>query len=639
MMPRTKAENRKGILVVFDEAGGLDVSSVDASDFSVDGQTPTSVTVVDVIEDSEENPSSSDRRAQEVFLTMGSNLPSNGKNSDGAKLEVTLTGTVRDIAGNSAGSGSEELTDGIPPAITVLVDDADLFAQKKVTVEVAVDETLKEAPQLLVYRSLGAATVEKGPELRMDSTGARDYEKVIDISKDSTVPMDDEASLINIAVRATDVASNTDTKGSTSDWSDSGAITFQLDPELNDSLEPAFTVAGKQIYGGKILNSNSEVGEDDAEVEVVDPLLITVDFGRECGKGILDGGKDGCQAGGEEKEYRGDTHKTVELSEVAVDVDLDDGGSAEPEFTMSSSDNIVYTLSIRNPPVGDYTISFRAADEAGNVSLNPGAAIADTIESEFVVKAAVPTELQLSPGWNLISLPFQPSNPGINSVLPSTHPASLVMSYDNASGLWVVSRRDAETGMFTGDVRQMVATTAYFVFTDSLDPIKLIRPGLATAAAAPAIPSAIAVKAGWNLLPVLTYQSPLPGDPPGTGGVSADDYLGALRNSQGDAAWLRALLWDTTSQTWKSVAPKETVTLSFGAENPCTNDTLDPIAVANGVEPCQAEQTDNFKDSGTGLEKDGEFEEGETVVMERHLPLGAGLWLWSTIDSVIFPTS
>ena len=199
---------------------------------------------------------------------------------------------------------------------------------------------------------------------------------------------------------------------------------------------------------------------------------------------------------------------------MGVDVDLADGGGAEPEFTISSSDNIIYTLSIRNPPVGDYTVSLKATDEAGNVSLSAGTAIADTIESEFVVKAAVPTELSLSPGWNLISLPFNPSNPGINSVLPSTHPASLVMSFQNDTGLWVVSRRDAETGMFTGDVRQMVATTAYFVFTDSLDPIKLIRPGLATAAAAPAVPSAIAVKAGWNLIPVLTYQSPLPGTRP-----------------------------------------------------------------------------------------------------------------------------
>ena len=62
-MPKTKAENRKGILVVFDEEGGLDVSSVDASDFSVDGKTPTSVTVVDVFEDSKGNPSAKNRKA------------------------------------------------------------------------------------------------------------------------------------------------------------------------------------------------------------------------------------------------------------------------------------------------------------------------------------------------------------------------------------------------------------------------------------------------------------------------------------------------------------------------------------------------------------------------------------------------
>ena len=33
----------------------------------------------------------------------------------------------------------------------------------------------------------------------------------------------------------------------------------------------------------------------------------------------------------------------------------------------------------------------------------------------------------------------------------------------------------------------------------------------------------------------------------------------------------------------------------------------------------------------------GEFDGDDTVVMERHLPLGSGLWVWSTIDSVIFP--
>ena len=47
----------------------MDVSTVDATDFSVDGVTPVSVTVVDVFEDSQPDPSSSARRPQEVFLT------------------------------------------------------------------------------------------------------------------------------------------------------------------------------------------------------------------------------------------------------------------------------------------------------------------------------------------------------------------------------------------------------------------------------------------------------------------------------------------------------------------------------------------------------------------------------------------
>ena len=193
-------------------------------------------------------------------------------------------------------------------------------------------------------------------------------------------------------------------------------------------------MAGNQIFDGKLLGARDVASSDDAEIEVVDPLLITIDFSRQCSDTAVTvggEGKAGCADGGEAKEYAGDTHKTVELSGIDVDVDLSDGGSANPEPTISTSDNIVYTLSISNPPVGDYTVSFKATDDAGNVSLT-GAALAETISSEFVVKAAVPTELSLSPGWNLISLPFQPSNPGINSVLPSTHPASLVMSFENA---------------------------------------------------------------------------------------------------------------------------------------------------------------------------------------------------------------
>ena len=97
--------------------------------------------------------------------------------------------------------------------------------------------------------------------------------------------------------------------------------------------------------------------------------------------------------GGEAKEYSGDTHKTVELSDVGVDVDLDDGHEREPEFTRAAPT----TSSTRSPYATRRSATTRCrsrpTDEAGNVSKSAGTAIADTIESEFTVKAAVPTEL------------------------------------------------------------------------------------------------------------------------------------------------------------------------------------------------------------------------------------------------------
>ncbi len=55
-------------------------------------------------------------------------------------------------------------------------------------------------------------------------------------------------------------------------------------------------------------------------------------------------------------------------------------------------------------------------------------------------------------------------------MIPEDHPITLVMTFDGAEGVWLFSRRDAETGLFTGDVAAMTATNAYFVNTESFVP-------------------------------------------------------------------------------------------------------------------------------------------------------------------------
>ena len=90
----------------------------------------------------------------------------------------------------------------------------------------------------------------------MDNTASQAYEVDIDISKDATVPQPNQAALINVVVNATDVASKQrlEEVGDDDDWTQSGAFTFQLDPELNNSMDPAFTVAGNEIFDGKMLD-------------------------------------------------------------------------------------------------------------------------------------------------------------------------------------------------------------------------------------------------------------------------------------------------------------------------------------------------------------------------------------------------
>jgi hypothetical protein len=562
----------KNILVLFDEAGGLDVDSIDPSDFTVDGLVPTSAIVVDILEDSEVTPSSSSRRPQEVYLTMGDSIASN------KKPKIALVGTVKDVAGNTADADTVTAVDGMPPKFTITVSKD--YDEKDSTITITVDETLVSAPVLTLTAQASKTTVGGSASTpTLTATGAQSYEKKIKIGD---APGANTARKIVVQVSGSDASplANAGTGGS-SDPSSTSAVSFQLDNELNNSRDPKFTVAGTAIFRNGNLGDGSG---DDTEIEGVDPLLITVGFNYDCDD-------DDCASGGEKTEYSGDTHKTVTLSKYEVEVVASDGSKTKPDVSLSTTDNITFTISVSNPPIGDYTVTLNAEDEAGNVSTTAGASVATEIEAEFEVIAAKPVKLALNPGWNLISLPFQPSNPSLNSVIAADHPISLVMAFDNTNSTWAVSRRDADSGLFTGDVTTMAAATGYFVFTNSLEPLSVLRPGLATAAAAPAQPPAITVNQGWNLVPVLSNTVPLPE------GLDADTYFGTLVNKSGTTAWLMALSWQTATQTWLSVSPN--------------------VAAAASHNRCPSEASGNLK---------------------PQVCIGEGLWLWSTMDQgVIIP--
>ena len=570
-----------------DNAGsGLDPASVTPGAFTVSSNSVSSVLVV----------------GNSVYLSLASNLGP----SDQPSI-VIASASITDKAGNAYGGGRiSKAADGLGPNLG-LSESADL-SKEKVTVTITTDEQLASLPTVRLGRVINsdgdvvndgdqeciyAAVPDPDGDPATDD-GLPRVVRDVDVAQDGTVscaaPADADPVLdsgygsaptpsevagqpagspnpsqtaalaysyavttstanptegegagggkYNVYVTGVDTqhAENLGNAGHASDANNSAAFTFQLDTNLNGGGDPVVTVSDA--------TATASAG-DAPDVEAVDPMIVTVDWKGEAG------------------EYPGDSYKTVTLTSAVLKVTFGDGSSESTTFNLttdvSSADWVKYTIPILNPKVGAYTLTVKGEDSAGNASETAGHS------ASWNVVAAKPVNIALEPGWNLISLPFQPGNPAVNSVIPANHPVDIVMTFDNASQTWMVSRRDAETGLFVGDIVVMTANTAYFVRTDKFQAIRVLRPPLATAAAAPPPPPAIPVVEGWNLVPIVSNDIPTPKS------IAADDYFGTL----GSDGWLKALTFNTLLRTWTSVSPGQTENLD-GTDTVGDTDVLTP---------------------------------------------------------------
>ena len=82
-------------------------------------------------------------------------------------------------------------------------------------------------------------------------------------------------------------------------------------------------------------------------------MIVTVDFSQEG------------------KEYSRDSYRTVELTSATLKVTFTDGTSDTKTFNLtteiSSPDSVKFTIPLLNPKIGDYTLTVKAQDTAGNV--------------------------------------------------------------------------------------------------------------------------------------------------------------------------------------------------------------------------------------------------------------------------------
>ncbi len=594
----TKAK-KDSIQITFIDAGGLDTATVTASAFQVSGNTVESVLVVDTAGKSLAATETKAANSFLVFLTLGTDLGSS------AKPAITIaSGVIRDRAGNAYGGDTIRAVDRLGPNLSLDKDKA--LSNEKVKITISSDEQLGAAPQLWVTKvttNAGAAERDTEPNVSASPVTALSYSYTADVGNLGRGEY-------NVYAEGSDTQNqnNKGAAGNSSAANTASSFTFELDDQLNGGDDPVVSVSDKKaVYGSAT----------QPEVESVDPMIVTVDFKDETG------------------EYTRDSYRTVTLTSASLKVSFADGTSTTNALDLttdvSSPDNIQFTIPLLNPKVGSYELTVKAMDEAGN-NRKDGSGTAQSLTSKWKVVAPKPVNIPLSPGWNLISLPFQPANPAINSVIPANHPARIVMTYDNLSQVWMVSRRDAETGLFTGDITVLTANTAYFIQTEKFLPLALLRPALATAAAAPPPPPAITVVKGWNLVPIVSNDIPTPA------GIAADDYFGTLKSGSG-SGWLKALTFNTLNRTWISVTPGATEVVNHGGTNPCTGRAVGTDAdksandkVEGNAEPCQALAFIDKSDP-----KDAVFNDGDSVTLKKAVTVGKGYWLYSTVDGVIIP--
>ena len=485
--------------IKFDDMSGLpglkealDAGTISVADFEIDdldlpggtsvsNVTPLAATVYDGLKNW-------------IFLTVQEMAPD-------ATPEVILKSGISDAVGNTTSTGNIVAGDGQAPKLTVSVSDA--LDDDKTKVTITSNEALAQNPSVWANDAAAGALVATASA---DVEATNEWEITIDPGA--------ELGPFSIRVTAKDTAQNTTKIGNTigtTDWPTSKSVVFYSDDNLAAAVaDPA----------------------DGDTPELAVPFFITLDFsaeeaeyGLETGGAITHAG-DSFAAGALVTDL--DVHETVTVT--AVDLD-----GTDISGLLDTQDNVVFTLALLDITTGDHTLTYSAEDEAGNE--------VEDIEVDFEVKARSSYSVAMSAGWNLVSLPGTPADTAIDSVIPSSHPATNVLSF--ADGAWSVATRS--NGTWEGSLTSIDGLHAYWVNTTSSAPIKSLLE-LPAAGTANTLPT-VAVNSGWNLVPVIDLAQ-----------KKQDNTADGIADATGAAyftsiSWSVAYTYDAKTRTWTRITP------------------------------------------------------------------------------------
>ena len=570
-------------------------STVEADEFTVEGNTvinAISPTDKPVCKDDDPETTRVDESAKNIqwYAERNASLDCEGYDprahvylelaealdSDDEPTIQLLGGILQDIAGNNNATQSleDEVEDWIAPGITITITSSSGTASRAATdddgsftVNVTSDEDLVTFPRLYFATITGKAKVTgadddgangvgeaasgltimaTGGEVNLSEDTPNNWEKKVNADSDSIPGTGDR--IVAVVITATDLNRNSGNSAGWTDGDDDGV------PDATEKLD-----FKKLDAGGFLLEIDNNLMKADIEVlpstdpgtvknmtESANPYIqITFSEPNEYGIAVTD---DKDTTGDDDPDPTDDetgTSKSIVIKDSKPAKTDSHPGVAITAFTLNGEDRLseivavnayTYVLAVTGLEIGDYTIYYEAMDDVGNEVDE------DDREFDFEVLERQPYEIDLQPGWNLISVPGDPFNPAVGNVIGSGLKADTVLGYQ--SGEWVTAVRN-EDGRWQGTLTDIQGGYGYWVRTTVVETIETVIPPTLPTSNLPTVP----IISGWNLVGVVDAQQRAV-DIEDRVGEDADQYLTSLGNN-----WRVAYSFETQLNRWEKLIP------------------------------------------------------------------------------------
>ena len=235
----------------------------------------------------------------------------------------------------------------------------------------------------------------------------------------------------------------------------------------------------------------------------------------------------------DDDEYPGDSYTDVALSAATLTTG-DDEVDISGDFDEAAN-GYEYLWRGVNLALGEHTLAVTGTDTAGNETEK-------SVTFKIIERPA--TQIALTPGVNLISLPGTPATTSVEGVFGGSDVTS-VLTYDPSTPTkWLAAER-AEDGSWVGNLTDVSASLGYWVTTTSFDALSVDIVSFSAGGAS--LPPTHSLVPGWNLVAVTTLDEVL--KTADADKIDANTYLG---NN-----WLRAITFNPQTGRFRSLGPDD----------------------------------------------------------------------------------